>query len=234
MTSLPIEHGNDESSFLPTSKQSDKRTMSQYPFDSILISFFSQWKDRITLDTLRPLPVFFGITGPAFCMAPNAFTPPTTHWDKNTTEKIQQRIKLNFAYFLTNYALIAFGTSIVITLLHPIMIMFIGIIFLLWKIHHVIVQHDIPMEVLGIDLGQHLSVVNRTRILYTVTGAVVITNCLIPFLMAITISGFLIISHAIMRDPKQIESGNSFKRGSVDSDDSDSSSEVLVEKSDAV
>jgi len=233
MTSLPIEHGSDDSSSLPTSTQTDKRTISQYPIHSILIPFFSQWKDQITVDTLRPLPVFLGITGPAFCFASNAFTPPTTHWDKYTTEKVQQRIKLNFAYFLTNYALIASGTSVVITLLHPIMIMFIGIMFLLWKIHDVIVQHDIPIEVLGIDLGQHLSVVNRTRILYAVTGAVVIIFCLIPFLMTITISGFLVTSHAVMRDPKQIESGNSFKRGSVDSDDSDSSSEVLVERIDA-
>jgi len=214
--------------------------MPEYTNESSALQFisfnsFSQCKDRITVDTLRPLPVFLGITGPAFCFAPQAFTPPTTHLDKNTREKIQQRIKLNFAYFLTNYALIASGTSVVITLMHPIMIMFIGIMWLLWKIHEVIVQHNIPLEVMGMNLGQHLSVTNRTRILYIVTAVVVVVFCLIPFLMAIIISGLIIISHAVMRDPKQVESGNSFKRGVYDSDeDTDSGSEVMVEKVEAV
>jgi len=234
MESVPIvQHGSDDLNPLPNSDKSDRHPANPYPIHSVLISFFSQWKDRLTMDTLRPLPVFLGITGPAFCFAPQAFTPPTIHLDKNTKEKVQQRIKLNFAYFLTNYALIASGTSVVITLMHPIMIMFIGIMFLLWKTHDVIVQHDIPMEVMGLNLGEHLSVANRTRILYTVTAAVVIVFCLIPLLMAVTISGLIIVSHAVMRDPKQVESGNSFKRGVFDSDeDTDSGSEVMVEKSD--
>jgi len=234
MASLPIEHGSDDSSPLSITKESDRHSTSHY-IHSLLISFFSQWKDRITPDTLRPLPVFLGITGPSFCFSPQAFTPPTTHLDKNSREKVQLRMKLNFTYFLTNYALIASGTSIVITLMNPIMIMIIGIMCLLWKTHNVIVQHNIVMEVMGRDLGQYLSVANRTNILYVITSAVVVVFCLIPFLMAITISGLLIVSHAIMRDPKEVESSRSFKRGASDSDeDTDSSSEVMVEKSDVV
>ena len=70
--------------------------------------------------------------------------------------------------------------------------------------------------------------------------------CLLPFLCALCISAILILSHALSRDPKHVETSNVFpNRRRYDSDevddvdgdviDSDTMSEgVLVNRGDAV
>ena len=193
----------------------------------------------MTIDTIRPLPVFLGFDGLSMCLATNAFTPPSTKFDKETSEKISQRIKLNTSYFLSNYVLIAVGTCIVVTLLHPIMIMFIVMMYILWKTHAIMVEANIPIVIMGKDLTHVLTPQVRTHVMNILTLLVVIVYCLKPFLTAVGLSGLIILSHAIMRDPKQIETAAALikKYGADDSDGSegtDSGSEVLVEKSDAV
>ena len=211
--------------------------------------------DRITMDTLRPLPIFFGITststGPSFCLAPDAFTPPSKHMriDKHTAEKVKQRVDLNFAYFMTNYALIAAGTTVVVILMHPKMIIYSAVVLSLWKIHNVVVEHNIPLVVMGNDVGRYpyLTVEVRTKLLYGITLWVVVVYCLRPFLLATGLTTLMVAAHAMMRDPKQLEgtrytsitSSSSSAAAAVssykdiDSDDS-SGSEVIVEKIDSV
>jgi PRA1 family protein. len=197
------------------------------------------YRDKINIETLRPLPIFLGITGPSFCIAADAFTPPSKKLDKNTLEKVKQRVGLNTAYFLTNYTLIATGTFVVVVLLHPMMILCSVFVYLLWKVHNVMVNDNIPLVVMGKDIGQYLTVEMRTKILYFLTLWVVVFYCLIPFLLATGLTALMVMTHALLRDPKQIETG----RGTVssyykdnDSDDDDdvnddsSGSEVMVEK----
>eukprot|EP00529_Nitzschia_sp_RCC80_P042460 CAMPEP_0113474018 /NCGR_PEP_ID=MMETSP0014_2-20120614/18356_1 /TAXON_ID=2857 /ORGANISM="Nitzschia sp." /LENGTH=43 /DNA_ID=CAMNT_0000366829 /DNA_START=33 /DNA_END=160 /DNA_ORIENTATION=- /assembly_acc=CAM_ASM_000159 len=43
------------------------------------------------MDTVRPLPTFLGISGPSFCFAPDAFTPPVKKIDKSSPEKFKSR-----------------------------------------------------------------------------------------------------------------------------------------------
>lgn len=210
-----------------------------------LMAKFSKNKDRISVETIRPLPSFLGITGPSFCLAPTAYNPPSKHLDKHTLEKIKQRVDLNFAFFLSNYALIAAGTFVVLILLHPKMIVFSLIVFGLWKLHATIIQHSIPLVVMGRDIGVHpyLTVDRRVKLLYGITAWVVVVYCLRPFLLATTLTVAMVVTHAVLRDPKQIEGARytSVGRGRGDSDDDDDSggssssgSEVLVDNIDSV
>ena len=76
----------------------------------------------ISVETLRPLPLFLGISGNNFCMSAEAFTPPIKKIEFREAEKLTSRVKLNFSFFLTNYALVAFGVALVVALMHPSMI----------------------------------------------------------------------------------------------------------------
>lgn len=197
----------------------------------------SKYRARINLDTIRPLPIFLGISGPSFCLAPDAFTPPSKHMDKYTAEKVKNRIELNFAYFISNYALIAAGTATVVILMHPKMIIYSGIVYSLWKLHTVAVEKNIPLVVGGKDIGQYLTVEIRTKLLYAITLWVVAIYCLRPFLLATVLTFLMIAAHAVMRDPKQIEgsrSMSSYKDADSDDENDSSGSEVMVDKMDSV
>mmetsp|Transcript_20877 Transcript_20877/g.30577 ORF Transcript_20877/g.30577 Transcript_20877/m.30577 type:complete len:233 (-) Transcript_20877:73-771(-) len=195
-----------------------------------LLDEFPKYSSKITMDTMRPLPTFLGITGPSFCLAPDAFTPPTKKMDKNSAEKISQRIYLNFTYFLTNYAFIAAGTCIIIILLHPRTIIYSIIVCALWKMHDMTEQQNTPLILMNRDVGQYITVELRTRLLYAITLYVVVLHCLKPVITAVGLTGLMIFSHALLRDPKQIEHGSSYMDDESSDDDCDSSgSEVMVE-----
>lgn len=187
------------------------------------------------MDTLRPLPIFLGFSASSLCLAPDAFTPPSKHMDKSTVEKIRQRFDLNFAYFISNYALIAAGTCIVVILLHPKMIIYSCIVYAFWKAHNIMVKENIPLIVMEKDIGQYVSVEARTKILYAITCWVVVMYCLKPFLLASGLTLLMVATHAIMRDPKQIENAKSCISYKDESDDENysSGSEVLVENFDS-
>lgn len=230
---MPSKRKNDGNSTLGSIFETEKTR--QY-----LLTKFSIYRDKINLETLRPLPIFLGITGPSFCIAPDAFTPPSKKMDKNTLEKVKQRVNLNTAYFLTNYSLIATGTFVVVVLLHPMMILYSVIVYFLWKMHNIMVKDNIPLLVMGKDMGQYVTVEMRTKILYFVTLWVVVFYCLIPFLLATGLTALMVITHALLRDPKQIETGRSALSYCKDNDSDDdndddgnddsSGSEVMVDK----
>jgi len=156
--------------------------------------------------------------------------------DKTTVEKVKRRVDLNFAYFLTNYALIAAGTCVVVILMHPMMIIYSVIVYSFWKAHTIMVKNNIPLVVFDKDVGQYLSVEIRTKLLYVVTLWVVIMYCLMPFLAASGLTFLMVFTHAVMRDPKQIESGKASYKNDSDDEHSGGSdgSEVMVESIDNV
>ena len=176
--------------------------------------------DRVTLDTLRPLNLFLGLTGPSWCLSPGAFAPPTKHVDKTMFEKIRARVRLNFAFFLSNYALVAFGVAVVIAMSHPGMLLFVGAVWLLWMAHAFLIDHE--LIIFGTNVGMLLSITQRSTLLSVLTIIVVIWKCLVPLIVFVAISGIIILSHALMRDPKHIENSTEFRE---DSDD-----EVIVEQ----
>lgn len=187
------------------------------------------------MDTIRPLPVFLGISGPSFCFAPDAFTPPSKKFDKNTAEKISQRVSLNFNYFISNYAMIFVGTCVIVVLMHPGMIIYSTLVYALWNVHNSMIDNNTKFVVLEKNLGEYITVESRTRILYLITGWVIASKCFKPFLTVLVLTSLLVFSHAFMRDPKHIDSHRFYTDDAISSDDVDScESAVVVDKTDAM
>lgn len=133
--------------------------------------------------------------------------------------------------------------------MHPAMIIYSTIVYLLWKGHQTMIDNNnhtldffrIEIKNKVYNLNDYITVEWRTRILYVLTLWVIICYCLNPLLIVIGLTGVLVLSHALMRDPKHIDAssrfyldggGSSGRRGS-DGEDSEGS-EVIVEKMDAV
>merc|ERR1711924_161526 len=88
--------------------------------------------------------------------------------------------------------------------------------------------------VFGRNIGTMISISQRSTILIILTTIVIIFWCLKPTVQVIAISGALIFTHALLRDPTHVTSGD-FQSGNGGISDDDSignshESEVLVEK----
>jgi len=203
-----------------------------------IISFTS----KLTMDTLRPLPLFLGLSGPSLCIAADAFSSPIAFHkesNKSSSEKIRSRVSRNLAFFATNYAFLAVGTVLVVALMHPVMLLYVGVTWGLWWLHIIVIREDVRLVFLEKDLNDIFTPKRRSWILAVLTVWVAIWKCLRPLLIGTMISAVLTIVHAMMRDPKRLVSSGSASsasaaRGSADSDDDSSGSEVLVERSDNV
>jgi len=183
---------------------------------------------RVTVDTVRPLNMFLGITGPSFCFSPAAFNTPVKKLDKSTCEKFQSRLKLNFAFFLSNYALVTAGVALVTALMHPGMVISVCLIWGLWALHKFLISNELLL--FGRNIGTLISISQRSTALIILTAIVIIWKCLKPTITVIAISGGMILSHALLRDPSHVTSGD-FQNGSDDdSVENSHESEVLVEK----
>lgn len=184
--------------------------------------------ERITLDTLRPLPMFLGVSGHAFCLSAGAFTPPMAEGKKTVMDSIQTRITLNGAFFLTNYALVASGVAVVIALLHPGMLLVCSIMYSLWWFHEYLIHHEVNIG--SRNLGTMLSITQRSTILSILTMGAVLWKCLVPVISFVVVSGILILLHAVLRDPQHIESTQY-----ADADDSfTEGDDVKIERGDVI
>lgn len=194
---------------------------------------------RVSVDTLRPLPTFLGLDkGVGFCLSPQAFTPPIKKVDKSSPEKVKNRVLLNFNFFLSNYALMAALTGLVIALMHPGMVFFLVIVYCLWTLHSFLIRNQLVL--FGVPVHALLTVQQRFYILFVITTIVVVWKCLTPTLIFVSITSLMILTHALLRDPKDVEA----KNGLFDEEEEDveaavtgeegsdgsGSSEVLVER----
>jgi hypothetical protein len=181
------------------------------------------------MDTVRPLPMFLGVSAQNFCFSPEAFTPPVKKLDKSTLEKFKSRLKLNFAFFLSNYALTAAGVCLVIALMHPGMLLSIGVLWGLWGLHNFLISNE--LIVFGHNIGTVISITHRSALMTAITILIVVWKCLVPMIFAVAISALLVLSHAVMRDPKHMNtaSGENMRRDS-DDEATSSDSEVLVDR----
>eukprot|EP00533_Pseudo-nitzschia_delicatissima_P004416 CAMPEP_0116095958 /NCGR_PEP_ID=MMETSP0327-20121206/9938_1 /TAXON_ID=44447 /ORGANISM="Pseudo-nitzschia delicatissima, Strain B596" /LENGTH=239 /DNA_ID=CAMNT_0003587655 /DNA_START=54 /DNA_END=773 /DNA_ORIENTATION=- len=234
--SLSVSSGSDDGGKTGSSSKSsvnlDFETMKAH-----MTGMASYIGSRVTMDTVRPLNMFLGITGPSFCFSPLAFNAPVKKIDKSTYEKFQSRLKLNFAFFLSNYALVTVGVALVTALMHPGMVLSVGLIWGLWALHHFLISNELIL--FGRNIGTLISISQRSTILMVLTALVILWKCLTPTILVIAISGGIIIVHALLRDPSHVTSGDftsgtgSNSRTSLSDDDSvqnSHESEVLVER----
>ncbi|KAL9181411.1 hypothetical protein ACHAXT_010216 [Thalassiosira profunda] len=196
----------------------------------------SSFTSRLTMDTLRPLPQFLGVTGPSFCIAADAFSPPislTRQTDKSSLEKFLSRLSRNLSYFATNYAVVALCTVVVVALMHPGMLVYVGATFGLWWLHVIVIREDVRLVVANKDLNDIFTPKRRSWILTVWTIWVAIAKCLRPSMKGMAISGALVLFHALMRDPSKLAKDIVSSRSGQSGSDSDGS-EVIVDRDDAV
>ena len=160
-------------------------------------------------------------------MSAEAFSPPVKQVSKQSWENFRSGVSLNMTFFLSNYALVAFCVALVVALLHPGMLLLVGIVCSLWWLHEYLITHK--LKIFERNIGQIVSINQRSTILTTLSLFTIIYWCLMPFLTFVAVSGVIILSHAIMRDPKHVERSNNFIQ-----DDGDSEEEVMVERGDVI
>lgn len=191
---------------------------------------------KLTLDTLRPLPLFLGVSGPAFCFAPDAFTPPISlrRVDKSSIAKLKSRVSRNRDFFSTNYAFLSIATFLVVALMHVRMLVFVAATYAMWWLHFTIIKQDVKLAVMGRDLNDLLTPRGRANLLTLWTIWVAIARCLKPSMKGMAIACFLIVFHALMRDPSKLAadlvSTHSRTALSGGSDSEDDGSAVVVDR----
>ena len=239
LSSITTDDGGDDDR--ASSDDSKSRRHMHLEFGPIVISgaaldrfrsrFFS-FTSKINMDTLRPLPIFLGVTGPSFCIGADAFSSPLF---SSSDKALTTRVSRNLAYFATNYTFVALGTVLVVALMHPGMLLYVAITWGLWWLHLVVLKQDVKLVVMERDLNEIISPKRRSWVLTLWTIYVAVAKCLRPSLKGLAISGALVLFHAIMRNPSKLASdvvrSKSIASGSGDSDDD---SKVFVQNSDAV
>ncbi|KAL7532427.1 hypothetical protein ACHAXR_007061 [Thalassiosira sp. AJA248-18] len=199
---------------------------------------FVSFTSKLTVDNLRPLPLFLGLTGPSFCIAADAYSPPISlsrQTDKSSLEKFVSRLSRNLKFFATNYAFLALCTILVVALMHPGMLLYVGITWSLWWLHVVVIREDLRLVIMGKDLNDIFTPKRRSWLLTAWTVWVAFAKCLRPSMKGMAISGALILLHALMRDPSKLAGDIVASRSNRSmGSDSDEGSEVMVEREDAV
>mmetsp|Transcript_23621 Transcript_23621/g.57922 ORF Transcript_23621/g.57922 Transcript_23621/m.57922 type:complete len:234 (-) Transcript_23621:354-1055(-) len=184
---------------------------------AFFFSILSQIRSRVTVDKIRPLPIFLGITGQTLCFAPGAFTRPVRKFDKTSAEKLKSRVKLNLSFFLSNYALVFAGVALVVAMMHPRMIFSVVTLWGLWSFHTFLISNEVIL--FGRNIGILVSISHRATALTMISFVVIVLMCLRPAVTVISLSGILVTTHALLRDPNHMEMPNGYGRRDVDDDE---------------
>ncbi|KAL3905115.1 MAG: hypothetical protein SGARI_004614 [Bacillariaceae sp.] len=235
MSSLDVASGSEDNKFgdSPRKQQQNALHLDLPTLRAYVTGMTSYVTSRVTYDTVRPLNMFLGISGPSFCLSPEAFNPPVRKVDKSSPEKFKSRLKLNFAFFLSNYALVFAGVSFVVALMHPGMLVALAVLWAFWGFHQYLISNEVI--VFGRNIGSLVSIQHRSTALIVITTVVIAWKCLMPAITVVVLSGLMIVAHAMFRDPKHATTSSTENyRSGGGSDDEDSggssASEVMVEK----
>lgn len=205
---------------------------------SSLIHYFRQ---QTTLETLRPLPLFLGLTSAhktpsnlfPFCFSPHAYHFPLNHFGSHSYAKLYSSFVTNLQFFHSNYIVIFCCTTLFVTILHPIMLLYLILLWFLWSTHRLLLKKDVPSL---FSLRKHpflnifLDIKGRKYMLYTITLLILYFYCLIPCLCVACVTFGLIFGHALTRDAKG-EIGRYIlyrKKGGTEYYDCQLSEEVVV------
>jgi PRA1 family protein len=155
----------------------------------------------ISLETLRPLPVFLGLSSSAIDegmnLSPDAFSAPLAGADTMTL--IRSRVHDNITFYMSNYALVAAMTAIVIVVMHPSLMVIIAALYGLWWCHGYLIRHEV--NVCTIPLHSILTVQQRFYVLFAISFLVMMSPAFVmPTILMVFISGFIILCHAALRD----------------------------------
>lgn len=191
-------------------------------------TIFAQMRSRVSIETIRPLPVFLGLNpGNELAVAPKAFSSPLRTIDRSCPGKLQQRIKVNCTYFLSNYVLVASMTALVVALMHPGMLITVAVVYGLWWVHGFLIRHELIL--FGIAVQNLMTVQQRFYVLFIITALCIAFACLVPALIFVFISTLIIVCHASLRDTSQLDdTAVSPSRLEVESGNNDEESELFL------
>lgn len=175
-------------------------TSSPAPFDIEsfrlqLATITARVQSKVSVESLRPLPVFLGLrdSSQGLHFSFSSFSTPRTATD------IQTRLRRNADYFLSNYVLVASMVAMVVTILHYEMIMAVGIVYGLWMLHWYLIQHSVVVG--GVALHALLTVQQRFYVLFVISVVAIMWECLVPVVLIVGISALLVGVHAVLRTP---------------------------------
>jgi PRA1 family protein len=189
-------------------------------------TLFARMKSHISIETIRPLPIFLGLRSVSSSTAsdhddsgmsgvqisPNAFTTaPIFGRGTNRYTAIRSRVQENMTYFMSNYAVVAAMTAVVILLMHPSVLIIIAILHGLWWCHGYLIRHE--LIVLSIPIHTVLTVQQRFYLLFATSFILIIITCVVPTLIFLLIAGVMIVCHAALRDTGHLHDASSSQRG---------------------
>ena len=116
-----------------------------------------------------------------------------------------------------SYVLVAVMVALVIALMHPTMLIVIGIVASLWWWHGYLIKHE--LNVAGIPVHALLTVQQRFYFLLAMSFVVVVWFCLVPSFLFGAISGIIILTHAALRDTTHLHEAS--QRGGSNHDEED-------------
>jgi hypothetical protein len=154
-------------------------------------------KSKISIETLRPLPVFLGIRDDG--------VPGQLRLSSSAFTKVQQfqsvpsRIADNCDFFLSNYVLVALTVAVVVSLMHLEMVVMLAALYGLWLAHSYLISHSVV--VFGVSVQALLTVQQRFYLLFFISTMAIVWACMVPAMIWTGISSILILSHAILRNP---------------------------------
>lgn len=164
-----------------------------------LSSYAARVKSNVSIETLRPLPIFLGLSSTVddgVQLSTDAFTPPLA--GSGTMAMIKSRVKDNWTFFLSNYALVAAMTALVVLLMHPGAVFTLAIIAGMWWSHGYLIRHELTCYT--IQIHAILTVQQRFYLLFAISSVVILWECFMPAIVFVLISGFIILCHAALRD----------------------------------
>lgn len=159
-----------------------------------LSSIVASAKSKVSIDSLRPLPVFLGIRD-----AEHGLRLSTSAFTNVTLRSIPSRIQSNVDFFLSNYVLCGVMVATVVSLMHVEMIVTLAGVYGLWMLHSYLIQHSVV--IFNIPIHAVLTVQQRFYVLFCISAIAIIWVCMVPAMICMGISAVLILGHAILRNP---------------------------------
>jgi hypothetical protein len=181
-------------------EDSEKKKAHKIDLETIRLTcttIFARLQSRVSFETLRPAPVFLGVK-PGTGMTCQAYTPPFKAFDATAMSKAKTRVQTNFTHFVSNYALVAAMVALVVALMHPSMLLFLGIVGGLWFLNNRLNQRD--FQLCGVRLQTVLPVQKRFYALVAITALVVVWMCLPPSVTFLCITTTVVLPHALFRN----------------------------------
>jgi PRA1 family protein len=164
--------------------------------------YLSSLAARVKIENIRPLPVFLGLssttTDGGVTLSEGAFVQPSLSGSGAAMPQMKARVNDNLKFFLSNYAMVAAMTALVVLLMHPSVVITLTLIYTLWWLHGYLIVNE--LTVFTVQVHSVLTVQQRFYLLFGISAVVIVWTCFVPTIIFTVISSIIILCHAALRD----------------------------------